>query len=190
MDPLIAPRFRPVQVLIGLAVTLLLAAVVAGSASAASVVGPDGLIHGCYVKKGKAKGTLRVVPNGKRCKKREKRVAWNAQGQSGQTGQSGAQGGSSQATVTSLQDRVTQLQDRVTQLESILAGVTNPDLLGALASVDSLCTEVGTAVVPRLNDFGTVLTTPFTLSGTLLGLGTLSAIGTDVPAALPGYSCP
>ncbi len=124
----------PVAVLCALVVALLAAA--AGGAQAASVVGPGGEVTGCYVKKAKKKkgtrfivpkGTLRVVPPGKRCKKGERQIAWNAVGQPGQTG---SQGGSGQVSVTTLQDRVTQLQDRVTQLESILSGVTNGGLLG------------------------------------------------------------
>jgi hypothetical protein len=187
MDALVAPRLRLFAVLGGLAIVLLLAGVGTSSAHAASVVGPGGQISGCYVKKGKAKGTLRVVPPGKRCKKGEKRVAWNAQGQSGQSGQNGAQGGSgSQASVTSLQDRISQLESQVAQLQSILAGVTNSSLLGALASVNSLCTEVGTAVVPRLNTIGTGL------SG--LSLGGVIPLGLTLPvpaiSPLASYACP
>jgi hypothetical protein len=187
MDALVAPRLRLFAALGGLAIALLLAGVSTSSAHAASVVGPGGQISGCYVKKGKAKGTLRVVPSGKRCKKGEKRVAWNAQGQSGQSGQNGAQGGSgSQASVTSLQDRITQLESQVAQLQSILAGVTNSSLLGAIASINSLCTEVGTTVVPRLNTIGTGL------SG--LSLGGVIPLGLTLPVpAIPplaSYACP
>jgi hypothetical protein len=204
MDELIAPRLRLFAVLGGLAIALLLAGFGPSSASAASVVGPSGQISGCYVKKGKAKGTLRVVPPGKRCKKSEKPVSWAAQGQSGQSGQSGAQGGSGQTSITALQDRITQLESQVTQLESILAGVTNSDLLGAitnatklngisaadltgaLASVDSLCTEVGTQVVPKVNTIGSGLTG--------LSLGGVIPLGLTLPVptipSLATYACP
>jgi hypothetical protein len=190
MDGLVAPRLRLFAALGGLAIALLFAGIGTSSARAASVVGPGGQISGCYVKKGKAKGTLRVVPPGKRCKKGEKRVAWNAQGQSGQSGQSGqtgAQGGSGQTSITSLQDRITQLESQVAQLQSILAGVTNSSLLGALASVDSLCNEVSTAVVPQVNSIRSVLT-GLSLTAPLLALGAL--VVPSVPSALAPYACP
>jgi hypothetical protein len=126
-----------------------------GSAHAASVIGPGGQVSSCYVKKGKAKGTLRVVPPGKRCKKGEKSLTLSAQGQAGQTGQtgqSGTQGGSGQTSSS--------LETRVANLESILSGITNTDLLnaiGSVARVDSLCAEVPTAV-GQLNSIRTVLT--------------------------------
>jgi len=205
MDAPAAPRLRFAAALGGLAIALLLATVGSSSASAASVVGPGGQISGCYVKKGKAKGTLRVVPPGKRCKKGERPVSWGAQGQSGQSGQTGTQGGSGQTGIIALQDRVTQLEDRVTQLQSILAGVTNTDLLGAItnasklngisasdltgaiASVDSLCTEVGTQVVPQLNSIRSVLT-GLSLSGVIpVGLGLAVPA---IPSALASYACP
>jgi hypothetical protein len=186
MDVLVAPRLRLFAVLGGLAIALLLAGVAPSGASAASVVGPAGQISGCYVKKGKTKGNLRVVPPGKRCRRNEKPVSWAAQGQSGQSGQSGAQGGSGQTSITSLQDRITQLESQVAQLQSILAGVTNGGLLGAISSVDSLCTEVGTAVVPRLNTIGTGL------SG--LSLGGVIPLGLTLPvpaiSPLASFACP
>jgi hypothetical protein len=187
MDALVAPRLRLFAALGGLAIALLLAGLGTSSAQAASVVGPGGQISGCYVKKGKSKGNLRVVPAGKRCRRNEKPVSWAAQGQSGQSGQNGTQGGSgSQVSVTSLQDRITQLESQVAQLQSILAGVTNGSLLGALASVNSLCTEVGTAVVPRLNTIGTGL------SG--LALGGVIPLGLTLPvpaiSPLASYACP
>jgi hypothetical protein len=187
MDALVAPRLRLFAALGGFAIALLLAGVATSSARAASVVGPGGQISGCYVKKGKAKGNLRVVPAGKRCRRNEKPVSWAAQGQSGQSGQSGAQGGSGQVSVTSLQDRITQLESQVAQLQSILAGVTNSDLLGALGSVDSLCNEVSTAVVPQVNSIRTVLT-GLSLTAPLLALGAL--VVPSVPSALAPYACP
>lgn len=180
----------PVAVLCALVVALLAAA--AGGAQAASVVGPGGEVTGCYVKKAKKKkgtrfivpkGTLRVVPPGKRCKKGERQIAWNAVGQPGQTG---SQGGSGQVSVTTLQDRVTQLQDRVTQLESILSGVTNGGLLGAIASVNSLCAEVPT-VVGQVNGIRSVLS-GLSLSGVIPG-GLLLTVPA-IPSALPSYACP
>ena len=178
MDELIAPRLRLFAVLGGLAIALLLAGVGSSSASAASVVGPSGQISGCYVKKGKTKGNLRVVPPGKRCKRNEKPVSWAAQGQSGQSGQSGAQGGSGQTSLTTLQDRITQLESQVMQLQS--------DLTGALASVNSLCTEVGTLVVPKVNSLASGLT-GLSLGGVIPPLLTLPV--PTIPS-LATYACP
>jgi hypothetical protein len=82
-----ATRLTPIAGLCALALAAVLIWVLPGSAEA--VVGPNGQISGCYKEKGKAKGTLRVVPAGKRCKKGEKRLAWNAHGPQGQTGGQG-----------------------------------------------------------------------------------------------------
>jgi hypothetical protein len=175
MDALVVHRVRVVAVLGALALALLFAGV--EGAQAASVIGPGGQVSSCYVKKGKAKGTLRVVPPGKRCRRSEKPLTLSALGQPGQTGQSGGQGGSGQTNSS--------LETRVTQLESILSGITNADLLNTIGSVDALCAEVPT-VVGQLNSVRTVLT-GLALSGTippLLGLTVPS-----IPSALPGFAC-
>jgi len=157
----------------------------AASAHAASVIGPGGQVSSCYLKKakkGKAKGTLRVVPPGKRCRKGEKPLTLSAQGQpgqTGQTGQSGAQGGSGQTSSS--------LETRITPLESILSGVTNGELLGALDAVDSLCDEVSTQVVPQLNSILDVFPA-LSLTGGLLAIGSL--VVPTLPDALDAYACP
>jgi hypothetical protein len=173
-------------------------------ADAASVVGPGGQISGCYVKKGKAKGTLRVVPPGRRCRRNERPLTFNAQGPSGQAG---AQGGAGQVNTTALEDRITQLEGQVAQLESILAGITNTDLLNAItnsaklngittqqltdaidsvAAVNSLCTEFPT-VVGQLNSIRTVLT-GLSLGGAI-PLGLVLSVP-SIPSALSAYACP
>ena len=176
----------------------------------ASVVGPTGQITGCYVKKGKAKGTLRVVPSGKRCRKGEKPLIWNAQGQQGATG---GQGGSGQvdssvtSQISSLTTQLSQLNSRVTQLEGVLTGLTNTDLLtavtnatklngitsqdltdavAAVADVNSLCTETSTAVT-QLNSLRTVLS-GLTLGGTI-PLGLVLNVPA-LPSALSPFTCP
>jgi hypothetical protein len=179
MDALVAPRIRVIAVLGALTLAILLAGV--GSAHAASVIGPGGQVSSCYVKKGKAKGTLRVVPPGKRCKRNEKPLTLSAQGQpgqAGQTGQTGGQGGSGETSKS--------LETRVTQLESILSGITNIDLLSTIGSVDSLCAEVPT-VVGQLNSVRTVLS-GLSLTAPLLALGSL--VVPALPAALPAFACP
>jgi hypothetical protein len=177
MDVLIVHRVRVIAVLGALALALLFAGV--DDARAASVIGPGGQVSSCYVKKGKAKGTLRVVPPGKRCKRNEKPLTLSAQGQPGQTGQTGqtGQGGSGQTSSS--------LETRVTQLESILSGITNTDLLSTIGSVDSLCNEVPT-LVGQLNSVGTVLN-GLGLSG-VIPLGLLLTVPTP-PSALAAFAC-
>jgi hypothetical protein len=182
----------------------------AASADAASVVGSDGTISGCYVKKGKRKGALRVVPAKKRCKKGERRVSWHAQGQAGQTGAPGGSGTvttNHESRISQLETQITDLQSQLAQLQSILAGVTNTDLLDAisnaakldgisaqnlsdtvasLASVDSLCTEMGT-VVGQVNALRTVIS-GISLTG-IIPAGLLLTIP-SLPSALSPYTCP
>jgi len=167
-----------------LAGALLIFWVLPGEANAAGVVAPSGQISGCYVKKGKAKGTLRVVAPGHRCRKREKPLSWNAQGPSGT---SGAQGGSGQVD-SSLTTQLSELQTRVTQLEAVLSGITNTDLLGAIdsvANVNSLCTQMST-VVTQLNSVRTVLS-GLSLTG-VIPLGLLLNVP-SIPSALGPFSC-
>jgi hypothetical protein len=164
----------------------------------ASVVGANGQITGCYAKKGKAKGTLRVVPAGRRCRKGEKPVTWNAQGQAGQNGSGGSSGSTSQLdTLTSqvsslttqlqsLTSQLSTLQTDVGQLQGVLSGVTNTDLLNAVADTSALCTQM-TGAVTQLNALRTVLS-GLSLSGIIpVGLG-LSV--PSLPSALSPFSCP
>jgi hypothetical protein len=178
MDVLIVHRVRVIAVLGALALALLFAGV--DGARAASVIGPGGQVSSCYMKKGKAKGTLRVVPPGKRCKRSEKPLTLSAQGQPGQTGQTGQTGGQGGSGQTS-----SSRETRVTQLESILSGITNTDLLSTIGSVDSLCNEVPT-LVGQLNSVGTVLN-GLGLSG-VIPLGLLLTVPTP-PSALAPFAC-
>jgi hypothetical protein len=163
-----------------LAIAVMLIWIVPGSADAASVVGPSGQISSCYKKKGKAKGALRVVPAGKRCKKGEKRLTWNGQGQQGQTGGQGGTGGTGSAGDAGLQSQITELKSQITQLTSQLTALTG--------QVNSLCSEVGT-LVTQTNGTLTGLGAP-SLTGTLLGLGSLGLGFPSLPSALSPYSCP
>jgi hypothetical protein len=170
-------RQLPLPGLLALAVAVILIWVLPGSAQAASVVGPGGQINGCYKKKGKAKGTLRVVPAGKRCKKGEKRLAWNAQGPQGQTGGQGGTGATGGQGDAGLQSQITDLRNQITQLTSQLAELTG--------QLNSLCAVVPT-LVTQLNSIRTVLNT--------LSLGGVIPVGlvldvTGVPAALPSFAC-
>jgi hypothetical protein len=187
---------------------LLLAILIPSDASAAGVVGPNGQITGCYVKKGKAKGNLRVVPPGHRCRKGEKPLTFSAQGQSGANGTNGSNGSTgSPGQLDTITNQLTQLESRVTQLEGVLSGLTNSDLLGAIANasklngitaldladaisavpdVNALCTEVSSTVT-QLNSIRTVLN-GLSLTGTI-PLGLVLSVP-SIPSALSPFTCP
>jgi hypothetical protein len=55
----------------------------------ASIVGSDGVIHGCYAERA---GSLRVVAAGSPCAKGEQAIQWNQQGPAGATGSQGPAG--------------------------------------------------------------------------------------------------
>ena len=172
-------------------------------ASAASPVAKDGKIHACYKAKGKGKGALRLVRNGKvRCPKKWKKVAWYAaggsstmvqgpqgqQGVPGPEGKQGVPGVEGNIVVKELEDKVTELLTKVASLETILSGITNAELLGAIEAVPAvgaLCeqaedlTSQTTALGSTLGSLNTVLNT------LLIGFSPVS-----VPTALPPFSCP
>ena len=58
-------------------------------AAVKSIVGRDGVIHGCYVRKS---GSLRVVSPGRQCRHNESAVAWSRDGRPGVPGIAGPQG--------------------------------------------------------------------------------------------------
>lgn len=173
------------------------------TASAAPPVAKDGKIYACYKAKGKGKGTMRLVRNGKvRCQRQWKKVSWYASGVSGpgliappgpagpkgDPGPQGEQGTAGNVVVEQLEDKVSELLTRVESLEGILSGVTNADLLGAIdavPAVGALCeqaedlTDQTTALGSTLGSLNTVLDT------LLLGFSPI-----EVPTALPSFSCP
>ena len=173
------------------------------SASAASPVAKDGKIHACYKAKGKGKGALRLVRNGKvKCPRKWKKVAWyaaasssptvqapqGAQGVPGPEGKQGVPGVEGNIVVKELEDKVTELLTKVASLETILSGITNAELLGAIEAVPAvgaLCeqaedlTSQTTALGSTLGSLNTVLNT------LLIGFSPVS-----VPTALPPFSCP
>lgn len=177
---------------------LLLGAVFTASAAAAAP-GKGGQIQACYKVKGKPKGSMRVIPSNRKCRRGERKLLWSttgtvgpqgASGSPGSPGSGGAQGASgSEASVATLETKVADLNLKVEALEGILAGVTNSALLDAVAAVpavESLCTQTST-LTTRTN---TLLSS---LGGIVLGgvipLGlNLSVPG--LPAALPSYVCP
>jgi hypothetical protein len=170
-------------------------------ASGASPIAKDGKIHACYKAKGKGKGTLRVVRSAKvRCPKKWRKVAWSVAGPSGSQGAAGSPGSTGEAgaglpglsgaagtVVKGLEDKVTELLKKVESLEAILKGVTNAELLAALATTQALCAQVS-ILTGQLNTVeealgGLSLNTALTAIGGLLEIPAL-------PGALPSFSCP
>jgi hypothetical protein len=84
-------RFRPRLTYANVMSTVAVFVALGGGAYAAvsSIPGPDGVIHGCYAKRG---GNLRLIAAGRRCSKRETAIAFNQQGQRGRPGGRGATG--------------------------------------------------------------------------------------------------
>ena len=176
------------------------------TASAAPPVARDGKIYACYKAKGKDKGSLRLVRNGKaRCPRQWRKVSWYANGFSGpgsiapagpagpkgdpgSQGEQGVPGTAGNVVVTALEDKVSELLTRVESLETVLNGVTNTGLLnaiGAVPAVGALCdqaedlTDQTTAIGTTLGSLNTLLDT------LLLGFSPI-----EVPTALPKFSCP
>lgn len=209
-------RFGFLSVFLSLALVGLVSAAFAGSAIAAPIVAKDGKVSACYRVKGKVKGAMRVVPANKKCRKGERKLAWNVAGSSTQNGAGGATGangangaadpaGAATANEAALQAKIASLTVKVDGLEGILAGVTNGDLtgtvakltgisglelskaVGALPVVDSLCTQAST-LTSQLN----------LVQGGLAGLGlnpVLTTLGgvlniPTLPALLTAYTCP
>jgi hypothetical protein len=179
------------------------ALVTSSPASAAGIVAKDGRIHACYKAKGKGKGTLRVVRNGKvRCPKKWKKVSWNAAGPAGSQGEAGAPGANGESgsngsaglpgttgtlTVKQLEDKVTELLNKVKSLEAILKGINNQQLQEAIAAVpvvQALCGQTK-ALNEKSGELGTAL------GGLSTVVDTLTVVGLPtIPTALPAFSCP
>lgn len=161
------------------------------TASAAPPVAKDGKIHACYKAKGKGKGTMRLVRNGKvRCPRKWKKVAWYANGFStgvpapGATGPTGPQGPQGErgpsgvagnVVVTELEAKVSELLTKVEQLEELI-----PSVQSLCAQAEVLTSQVN-AVESAVEGLG--------LNAVLTTLGGLLEIPT-LPGALPSFSCP
>jgi len=166
------------------------------SASGASLVAKDGKIHACYKAKGKGKGTLRVVRSAKvKCPKKWKKTSWYAvapgaaapqgpPGPQGPQGEKGPPGTAGNVVVEGLEGKVSELLTKVESLEAILSGVTNGELLAAIANAKALCAQAST-LTDQLN------LVEEALGG--LSLNTLLAVVLEIPGlpgALPSFSCP
>jgi len=161
------------------------------TASAASLIAKDGKIHACYKAKGKGKGTLRVVRNGKvKCPKRWKKVAWYASGVPGAQGEAGAPGSAGEGGATGIPGVsgatgtvvVKELEDKVTEL---LAKVKSLEAL--IPTVSALCTQAS-ALTNQINSLEDALA-GLKLNAVLTTLGGLLEIPT-LPGGLPSFSCP
>jgi hypothetical protein len=202
--------------LASLAAATMLLACLAGSAAAQGPVGKDGTIHACYRVKGKPKGSLRVVSGKARCKRGERKVVWNATGQSGQSGGAGQNGqsgggqqgqngtnGTSSSNEAALKTQIASLNVKIDGLEETLGGLTKGDLLGAVNTVKGLTNTDLTETVDALPLVSALCTQNEELaeqinliSGVVGGLGlspALEALGLLViptlPADLPQLGC-
>lgn len=182
MDVLLGPGILSAAAATLIAVVL----AVAGPASAASPVGPDGQIHGCYVAKGKKKGTLRLLPAGKACKKRkrQKPIVWSVQGPQGTPGAAGSPGPQGQSGIST--DQLSALTERINQQDATIASLT-ATVTGLTTTINGLLTQVGTltgvlngltnadltGVVGKLNGISAA-----ELNSTVDGLAALTAVCT------------
>jgi len=179
-----------------------------GSASASSPIGRDGVVHACYIVKGKKKGTIRVVPRAASCKKRDgqRAIAWSMGGPDGTKGAVGPQGAGStpgssgtngangvagvlgpadqieKSVLETIQTQSTvidELTQQVTTLETSLVGVEGT-LEGACTQLTNVTKQTGLleGVVGNLS-----------LNGTLLGLGGLLNVPA-LPTPLGTFACP
>ncbi|HEU5253521.1 MAG TPA: hypothetical protein VFU16_09385 [Solirubrobacterales bacterium] len=158
------------------------------TASAAPPVGRDGKIHACYKAKGKGKGTLRLVRNGKvRCPRKWKKVSWNAggfttpigapgaKGDQGPEGKQGVPGVEGNVVVKELEDKVSELLTRIEGLEDLIP------------AVQSLCTQAET-LTGQVNAVETAVS-GLGLNAVLTTLGGILEIPT-LPGSLLSFSCP
>ena|SRR5690349_5111566 len=172
------------------------------TASAAPPIAKNGTIHACYKVKGKGKGTIRLVRNGKvRCPRQWRKIAWSLggvapgplpapgpKGDTGLQGERGPPGTAGNVVVKELEDKVSELLTKVQSLEAVLKGVTNAELLNAIGLVPvvgALCEQT-----EDLNGQTTALGTTLGSLNTVLDTLLLGFSPIEVPTALPGFSCP
>ncbi len=195
-----------------LAAAALCAAAIVGEASGA-LVGKDGRVYACYKAKGKRKGAVRLVAKKGKCHKGEKKISWSAAGSTGESGENGQNGengaggeggtgGEKGTTGTQgLEKQVQALTTKVTSLESVLKGVTNTELLGALGKLQGVSgtgLQEAVAKVPIVNTLcaqSSKLTEQSNgmaaaVEGiSLVGITVLELLVPQLPAALPKFSC-
>jgi len=109
------------------------------AASSHKIVGHDGKIHACYKVKGKPRGALRAVRGQAKCRRGERKLAWQAQGPAAQTGATGTAGSpGSDASATALNEQIDALTARVEKLEGVVGEVcSQASLVSSLLPVES-----------------------------------------------------
>ncbi|MFL5900018.1 MAG: hypothetical protein ACJ75S_02295 [Solirubrobacterales bacterium] len=195
--PIEASKFRLRATSIFLLSGVMLFVACGGTASAHKVVGRDGMIHACYLVKGKPRGRLRVVRGRARCHRGERKVAWvvkGAFGLPGVDGTQGSQGMTSDPTQSALDPvlvaQLNSLSARIDALEATLAGVANSDLLAlvkSLPALESVC-EQSEALTEQVNLVAEVVE-GLGLNGALKTLGGVLEIP-ELPEPLATFSCP
>lgn len=204
------PGSRAGALVAALLIAAALCAALATDVGAAKLVGKNGRVYACYKAKGKSKGAVRLVTKKSHCRHGEKKISWNVAGPAGEAGQSGENGSNGEAGqggetgtagMKTLEQRVTQLTNKLTSLESVLKGITNTELLGALSKLQGISgTQLQEAVakVPVVNTLCTQtakLTEQSNAMGsavegiTLLGSMLLELVIPELPVALPKFSC-
>jgi hypothetical protein len=98
-----------------------------GAFAATSLVDSEGRVSGCVTKKGKRKGTVRIVAPSTRCKRKERAIAWNQRGQPGEPGGEGAQG---PPGTPGSPDTPTQVRDKLTGVDGDGSGLDSDTLDG------------------------------------------------------------
>jgi hypothetical protein len=197
-----------------LAAAALCAAVIVGGASGA-IVGKNGRVYACYKAKGKNRGAVRLVPKKGKCRKGEKKVSWSVAGPAGQSGENGqngengaggeggAGGEKGTAGTQTLEKQVQSLTSKLTSLESVLKGITNTELLGALGKLQGVSgtgLQEAVAKVPVVNTLcaqtSKLTTQSNELGGALEGIelgGSIPALLKLItplpPPSLPTFSC-
>jgi hypothetical protein len=193
-----------------LAAAALCAAVIVGEASGA-LVGKDGRVYACYKAKGKRKGAVRLVAKKGKCHKGEKKVSWAAtpgasgengqNGENGVAGEGGAGGEKGAPSTQGLEKQVQSLTSKVTQLESVLKGITNTELVGALGKLQGVSgagLQEAVAKVPVVNTLceqsGKLTEQSNAMASavegiSLIGLTALELLVPQLPAALPKFTC-
>jgi hypothetical protein len=198
-----------------LAAAALCAAALVTDAGAAKLVGKDGKVYACYRTKGKAKGAVRLVTKKAHCKKGQKKVSWNVTGPAGQGGGSGENGETATAAepgtagepgakgIPGLEQRVQAMTSKVASLESVLKGISNTELLGALSKLQGVSggqLQEAVASLTKVNALcsqTSKLTSQVDALGESLdGLELLTALPvelktiTPIPVPLSTFSCP
>lgn len=205
-------RFGIAVLAIGL---IAFATLMAGVAQAAPI-GKGGKIYACYATTGQSRGAVRVVGKRQRCHRGERKIYWGvagpagAAGARGPAGPQGAQGaqGAAGSTSATQQNQIDSLTTQVQSLQSILQGLSNQQLLDAIAnaaklngiSASTLTDLVGTLpIVSSLcSQLSTVTNQTNLLRGGIAGVtltGALALVGglvtfPSLPALLPVYTCP